>query len=579
MRARPSRFALLALVALALPLGACGTVSRVMLGESPVVSVPPSPKAEAYGDYLSAQLAASTHDITGAAKYYRGALKDDSTDVDLLDRAFLYTASAGEMEEAARLARRVVAVNPDDRAARLALAVEAMARSDYSGAHEQVAKSAGGPFAALTLTLLDAWATEGGGNTDAALTELKKLPAEGGTQSVASFHSALMLDLAGRNAEADAAYRAALEASGPSPREVDAYGRFLERTGKADEAKMLYTKLVDLGSVAPVAAAGLKRIAAHKVPERLVRDSQAGGAEALFGIAASLADDSNADIAVFYLRLFYLRLGLYLQPDLDLAQIVLADRLESIQRYADAVAAFESVAADSPYKTTASIQAAIDQTHMGQSDKALVTLKAITAAEPANVLAWTALGDVYRSESHFAEAADAYDHAVKANPVAEKGDWPLFYARAVSYERAKNWPAAEADLQQALKLSPEQPEVLNYLGYSWVDRGENLPAALAMLQKARALSPQDGYIVDSVGWAYYRLGRYKDAAEALHQAVMLVPGDATINDHYGDALWRVGRKLDARFQWNHALAFGPEADEKTRIEEKLKFGLANGNGH
>ncbi len=579
MRARKSRFALFALVALALPLGACGTVSRMMLGGSEVVTVPPSPDAKAYGAYLSARLAANRHDIADAARFYRGALKVDPKDTDLLNRAFLYTASAGDMDEAAKLAHRVVAVSPDDRAARLALAVEALANSDYSGAHEQIAKSAGGPFAALTLTLLDAWAAEGEGKTDAALAELKKLPEEGGTQSIAEFHAALMLDLAGRNAAADAAYRAAIEAAGPSPREVDAYGRFLERTGKTAEATMFYTKLAVVGSVAPITAAGLKRIAAHEKPGRLVANPQAGAAEALFGIAASLTDEPDADVAVFYLRLFYLRLALQLEPHLDLARIVLADRFEAIGNYADAVKAFDSVDPSSPYKTTAAIQAAIDETHLDQTAKALATLKGITAADPKNVLAWTALGDVYRSEKHYLEAADAYDQAVKATPVVDKSDWPLFYARAVSYESAKNWPAAERDLQQALKLSPDQPEVLNFLGYSWVDRGENLPAALAMLQKARSLSPEDGYIVDSVGWAYYRLGRYKDAAETLQQAVTLVPGDATINDHYGDALWRVGRRLEARFQWNHALVFGPEPNEKAQLEKKLKYGLTNGNDH
>jgi Flp pilus assembly protein TadD len=153
-----------------------------------------------------------------------------------------------------------------------------------------------------------------------------------------------------------------------------------------------------------------------------------------------------------------------------------------------------------------------------------------------------------------------------------KKDWPLFFTRAIARDRSHNWPGAEADLQQALKLSPDEPQTLNYLGYSWVDQGRNIPEALTMLEKARTLKPYDGYIVDSVGWAYYRLGRFGDAAKTLQDAILLVPGDPTINDHYGDALWKVGRKLDARFQWNHALAFGPEADQKTLIEKKLQTG-------
>jgi Flp pilus assembly protein TadD len=158
------------------------------------------------------------------------------------------------------------------------------------------------------------------------------------------------------------------------------------------------------------------------------------------------------------------------------------------------------------------------------------------------------------------------------NPVTAK-DWPLYYARGVAEERSHRWAEAERDLQYALKLSPDQPQVLNYLGYSWVDQGRNLPQAVAMLEKARALSPYDGYIVDSVGWAYFRLGRYRDASKTLEQAVLLVPGDATINEHLGDAYWMTGRRLDAHFQWNHALAFGAIDKQKTEIEKKIQSGL------
>jgi tetratricopeptide (TPR) repeat protein len=406
---------------------------------------------------------------------------------------------------------------------------------------------------------------------DVALKDLKNIPSQGGTQALSHFHSALILDIAGRNDEAAKEYEAALLASGPNPREVEAYGRFLERTGRTAEASALYAKLKQQQSLAPVIAAGEARIAAKQKPGRLISTPQEGAAEALFGIAASLTDSSSADIAILYLRL-----GLYLSPNLDLAKIVLADRFEALQKFEDAITVYRSVENSSPYKLAAQIQAAVDETRIDQSEQAIADLKKITAAHPENVTAWTALGDAYRSVEKFQEAAAAYDHAVKAIGDIDKSDWPLFYARAVSEEQSKNWSAAEADLKRAMKLSPNQPQVLNYLGYSWVDRGQRLPEALSLLEKARALSPFDGYIVDSVGWAYYRLGRYADAAEALEQAVQLVPGDPTINAHLGDAYWQVGRKLEARFQWDHALAFGPTPDEKAKLEDKLKYGLVAG---
>ncbi len=551
-------------LALAASLSACADMGDIAM-TSP--SSGTNAEAASYGDYMSARLAATQHDLSDASKLYRESLSDDPTDADILAHAFLYTAANGDVGEAAHLATRVVATEADNRAARLTLAVAAFKQGDYADARRQIAQSGKGPFTELTLSLLDGWAAAGQGDTKTALADLKLVPTQGGTDILAAYHRALILDLAGQNDEADAAYREAL-AGGASPRTVDAYGRFLERNGRTADARTLYTKLASEVAVAPVVAAGLARLDAGTKPERLVPTAADGAAEALFGIAASLTDETSADIAILYLRL-----TLYLQPHLDLAKIVLADRFEALDKYDDAIAIYRNVDSDSPYKQAASVQIAIDETHLNHNDEAIAELKAIAAAQPGEISTWTALGDAYRSAEKWSDAEDAYDHAVKLlNPVTDK-DWPLFYARAVAEERSHHWDLAEADLQHALKLSPDQAQVLNYLGYSWVDQGRNLPQALAMLEKARSLSPFDGYIVDSVGWAYYRLGRYADAAKTLENAVLLVPGDSTINAHLGDAYWKVGRKLDAHFQWSHALAFGPEADDKPKLEEKLKHGL------
>ena len=212
---------------------------------------------------------------------------------------------------------------------------------------------------------------------------------------------------------------------------------------------------------------------------------------------------------------------------------------------------------------------ALDQTRLGHDDQAIAQLLALTQKNPRDLTAWTALGDAYRDQEKFTESAAAYDHAVGLLGADKNTSWPLYYARGIAEERSHHWDAAESDLKHALQLSPEQPQVLNYLGYSWVDQGRHLPEALSMLEKAHSLSPFDGYIADSVGWAYYRLGRYQDAVKLLENAIQLVPGDSTVNEHLGDAYWKIGRKLDARFQWSHALAFGPDPTAKAELEKKL----------
>jgi tetratricopeptide (TPR) repeat protein len=548
---------------LAVSLSACANVDEAD-------TTAPQSFSTTYGAYLSARLAASQHDLPDAAALYRESLAGDPGDLELLDKAFLYTAVAGNVDEAVALARRIVAIEPDNRAARLALAVDAFGARDYSRARAQLDKSAKGPFTTLTLSLLDAWAQQGRGNVNAALDDLKDVTSEGGTETLASYQNALILDLAGRNDAADAAYRKTLD-SGVSPRAAEAYGRFLERAGRTDDARALYAKLSSEVSAAPIAAQGLARLDAGTAPDRLVSTPAEGAAEALFGIAASLTDQTSADIAILYLQF-----ALTLSPNFDLAKIVLADRYEALEKYDAAIAAYRSVGTDSPYKPAADVQIAIDDNRNNKTADGIAALVAITAARPNDLAAWTALGDLYRTAENYPSAADAYDHAIKlTNPVA-KEDWPLLFARAVAEEQSGHWDIAEDDLKAALKLSPDQAQVLNYLGYSWVDKNKHLPEALAMLEKARTLSPADGYIVDSVGWAYYRLGRYEDAAKTLQNAVLLVPGDSTINEHLGDAYWRIGRKLDAQFQWSHALAFGPDAGEKPKLEHKLQFGLEPG---
>jgi tetratricopeptide (TPR) repeat protein len=551
--------ALLASLALAASLSACESMD--LPGTS-------SAKNNPYGIYLSARLAESEHDVVDAASLYRESLKLDPQNPDLLNHAFLYAAISGNMDEATDLAHRITATEADNRAARLALTVEALRHNDYAGARAEIAKSAKGPFTALILSLLDAWAQQGLGNTDAAAAELKGVTKEGGTETLVSFQLALLYDLAGKNDLADAAYRQTIEA-GISPHSVDAYGRFLERTGRGAEARERYTKLLAQAGFSPIALQGLARIEKGEIPDRTVTTPAGGAAEALFGIAALLADQPGADTTV----LCYLQFALALSPKFDLARIELADRYEALDKYDEAIAAYKSVSAESPYKALAEVQIAVDGNRAGDNAKATADLVAITKDHPDDVSAWTSLGDIYRAKENYAAAADAYDHAVKLLKPVVKDDWPLFFARAVAEEQSGHWDLAEADLETALKLSPDQAQVLNFLGYSWVDRGQHLAEALNMLEKARALSPYDGYIVDSVGWAYYRLGRYDDAAKTLESAVLLVPGDSTINDHLGDAYWRVGRKLDAHFQWSHALAFGPETAEKPKLQKKLENGL------
>lgn len=517
------------------------------------------------GKYLSARFAAGNHDFTEAAKLYRDSLKGDETNPQLLTFAFFYSAAAGHVDEAATLAQRLVVNLPDDRAARLTLAVDALKKHEYQKAREEIAKSAKGPFTSFTVALIEGWAAAGAGDKDAAYAAFKLLHNQHSADALAFFNEAMLAEYFGQADLADGYYRQSLLAAGPTPRVVDAYGRFLERSGRASEAKELYEKTAVNDGYVAVTGPGLARISKGERPNSLAPSPEAGAAEAMFGIAASLSDDQSRDISILYLRL-----SLDLEPNLDLATVLLANRCEALGKYDDAIAVYQGIEKSSPFYRMAAVAQAVDIARQGKIENAVAKLKALTQATADDVEAWTALGDVYRQASRFDDAVGAYDKAIAAAGPSSKRGWPLLFARAMGEHEAGRWAKAEADLKQALVLSPNEPAVLNFLGYSWVDKGENVKEAVTMLEKARSLSPQDGYIIDSVGWAYYKLGRYGEAVDALEDAVQLVPGDPTINDHLGDAYWKVGRKLDAQFQWSHALAFGAEAGEKAKIEKKLQ---------
>ena len=538
-----------------------------MQGASPAENA----QAAEYGNYLSARFAASQHNLKDAAAYYRASVAANPNNPQLLGLAFFFATSSGDIESAGQLAEKVVAITPDDRAGRLTLAVVAMKHHDYAGARKIIAMSAKGPFTSLTVSLIDGWAAAGLGDKAAATADIATMRAQDGADTMGMFHLALLSDYLGDKELAETSYRTVMN-DGATPRVIDAYGRFLERSGRTADATNFYTKFSVDSGVKQIAAAGLARIKAGVKPDALVTKPEDGAAEALFGIASALTDQSSVDVSILYLRL-----ALYLRPGLDLGAVLLADRLEGLQKYEDAIEVYRTVDKSSAYFRLASVEIALDEARLQKNDAAIADLKVITSTDPTDIDAWTALGDTYRSSQKFAEASDAYDHAIALLGPGSAKDWPIYFARAVSEEGAKNWNAAEVDLKKALQLAPDEPAVLNYLGYSYVDQNRNIPEALAMLEKAHALKPTDGYIADSVGWAYFKLGRYADAARTLENAVELIPGDPTINDHLGDAYWRVGRKVEAKFQWSHALSFGPEVDQKALIEKKLKDGLATGD--
>jgi tetratricopeptide (TPR) repeat protein len=486
----------------------------------------------------------------------------------LLERTFLFAAEGGDIEQAIGLAPRVLAVDMDNRPAHLVMQAGALLKKDYASATKDATAPANGLFAVLTNRIVEAWARAGTKDFDGALAALDALSKQRGVDGLRLLHKALILDYAGRDQEADEAYKQALSVMGTGPRGIEAYGRFLLRHGRVDDARALYQRATKENPGNPLAEWASRDLIGQKNPAPLISSPAEGVAEGLFGIAASLNDQRSTDVAILYLNL-----SLYLRPQFDLARVLLANHYEQMEKFDVANAIYGRIMPSSPYYAMTEVQAGINDGRQGKAQDGILKLKALSASQPQESDVWTALGDLFRSSDQYQEAAAAYDKAIADIPSGDRRLTGLYYARGVSLASSNRWTDAESDFQAALKINPDRADVLNYLGYSWIEKGQHLDQALGMLEKARALRPMDGFIADSVGWAYFRLGRYQDSVRTLEEAVQLAPGAADVNDHLGDAYWRVGRKIDARYQWQHALQMAPEANQKPVLERKLQFGL------
>jgi tetratricopeptide (TPR) repeat protein len=520
------------------------------------------------GSYLAARHAGSERDAAAAAAYYLNVLKTDPHNADLLDRTFLSVLSDGDVDQAAKLADRVIQTDQTDRIARLVLGMRALKQKDYATARQDFAQSVRGPVTDLTAALLTGWAQYGAGDTRGAVATLDKLSGPDWYDLFKNLHAGLMLDLANNKKDAGKRLQSAYKVDPTAVRTVEAYGRYLSRNGSKDDALKVYQDFDKQLPDHPLVIQEEKAVAnGDKLPP-LVDSAQAGAAEALYSLGASIGRRGGEDLA-----LIYLQLALYLEPTHSMALLSLADLYETLKKPDLAIDMYERVPTSSPLHRNAEIQLADDLDQLDRADDATKRLNQLIADHPKDTEAILALGNIQRGSKQFAECADTYGKAIDTVANPDKSNWVVFYFRGICYERSHQWPKAEADMQKALALFPDQPLVLNYLGYSWVDQGVHLDEGMDMIRKAVEQRPDDGYIVDSLGWAYFRIGNYDEAVKNLEHAVELKPDDPTINDHLGDAYWRVGRTLEAHFQWAQAKDFKPDDDELAKLEDKLKNGL------
>mgnify|MGYP001810384165 CR=1 FL=1 len=489
------------------------------------------------GAYLAGRLAQGLGDTGIAAEYYAAALARDPDNTDLLQRTFTLMVAEGRVDIAIPLAKRLQDLDTDAAMPVLVAGLADVRDGLLVQAESRFASLPRRGLNGLVGPLMTAWALAGQGRFEPALVALEPLAQSKGFAGIKAYHSALILELAGRAKEAEAAYAEALSGQ-LSIRGIEAAGSLYQRQGRPEQAKVLYDSYHQEHPDTLLFDGELLLKAGGAVPPA-VPDAQSGMAEALFDVATLMRQGNGQDAAIVFSRL-----ALYMRPDFALARAVLGDMLSAQERLPEANAIYDAISTAAAAHGYGQMRLAINEEELNQTDAALARLARLARNKPGSLDPLVTKGDILRRKKRFAEAAEAYGEAVaRIGAALSAQHWPLLYSRGICLERTKQWARAEADFRKALEFKPDQPDVLNYLGYTWVDAGINLEEGRAMLEKAASLRPRDGAIIDSLGWALYRLGDYHGAVKQLERAAELKAEDPTINDHLGDAYWQVGRCL------------------------------------
>lgn len=525
-------------------------------------------QASDFSQFLIARYASLTNDPDAAAQQYARVAKARPEDATIAERAVFSALLANEFPLALSIAE---ALDPEVATAstlpRLTLATEAMAEGDYDAVERLTTGPEAGLFNALMLKSLEAWAVYGSG--DAARAELMLMEAASGDpylMEIVLNLLGLMEVASGQDQEALTTFGMLSERGTIIAAGAASYGELLASRGETEEALTMLTRYAMEAGPNPLISDLAARLRAGEVPDVKRPDIREGAALSIYVPAAALASQSSNDLPGVYYSM-----ALRLDPHLHAASSMFADALDRAGRSGEAIEILKTIPASSPYHVSATAQLAWALHRAGNDDAARTLIAETLAGSPDRDLK-IQMGDLLRSLGKDEAAVHVFDEIITGDEAKGDLDWRLYLARGSLREALGEWPLAEEDLLLARTLNPTSAEVLNQLGYSWIDRGVHLEQGLDMIRRALSLRPDSGAITDSLGWAYFKLGDYDQAVIHLERAAELEPGIAEIIDHLGDAYWMTGRRTEARFQWERAITLLEDEGEIRHIRRKLLTG-------
>ena len=468
------------------------------------------------GSYLAARAATLDSDFEASADYYNRALVRDPQNPLLMEHVVFARLALGDVAGAAPVAARLWELGARSQVANIVMAADTVLKEDFQAIIDR--KGAQYEINGLVDGLILGWAHLGAGSVSAALAQFDELGKKDGLGLFARYHRALALASVGDYEGAEALFAADDgQLTNTSRRAVIARLEILSQLGRNEQALQVMADAFD-GQLDPGLTALSDRLhAGETLPFTLAATPRDGIAEVFFTMGAAL----NGEMADDYV-LMYARVAAALREDHVDAILLAAELFDKLGRYALSIDLYKMVPRGHPDYHAAELGRAEALRRAAKPDAAAEVLQQLARDFPNEAPVYTNLGDLLRQQEDYAGAVKAYDTALGLIDEAQDGRWFLLYARGICHERLKNWDQAEADFRAALAIRPDQPQVLNYLGYSLVEKQIKLDEALSMIERAVDARPDAGYIVDSLGWVLYRLGRYEDAVGHMETAVELM---------------------------------------------------------
>ncbi|MGI9392879.1 MAG: tetratricopeptide repeat protein, partial [Parvibaculales bacterium] len=521
------------------------------------------------GDFLSAQYAIYEKDSDEARVLYEAALAHAPDSPTLLRKVFQVSLLTGNMPQAIEMAQKLEKKEEGFPLSHLMLAVYEMNRGKYKRVAGHLKQIPPEPFNVLISDIIYSWAEYGKGSYLNAQGKLIKMEDEKAFRLIAHYGQALFAEREENILETTHQYQKAMQNGGLRYSQiVSDFGKYLQRNKRGKDAQTVYETYMSFYGSSPNIIADMQNLETSTSPTKLYDSPAKGLARSLLLVADILSQENPQNIGEPYARLAY-----YLDPSLEQAVLLLGDFAQRAKDWNRALQEYARLPQNSIWHVEAEMETALVLSKIDKITQAENLLKDLGKQYPSNPKPYIQLGDLWRTNDKFENAIGAYSTALKRIGEIEVIHWPILFSRGISYERAKKWEKAEQDLQEAVELSNENAEVLNYLGYSWIEQGIHLAKAMQMLQKAAKKSPNSGHILDSLGWAHYRLTEFENAVATLEKAIRLMPDDPVINDHFADALWQVGRHIEARYQWKRVLALNPDEELAEQVQKKYLSGL------